>query len=151
MSRRRWSYVALNVSVTAVVLWCVSALPVHAQWESRSKQGKEVTMTGRIVDLHCYMTGQFESVDHAKCTAECIRSGVPAGLETDKEFFLLGQGTKSAAKTLEPLAFEQAEIRGKLYERNGVKYLDIISAKKQQPEPESDEDEGYEPDNEDEG
>jgi hypothetical protein len=111
-------------------------------------------MTGRVVDLHCYMTGQYESTDHAKCTAECIRNGVPAGLETEKELFLLGQGTKSAAKTLEPLAFQQAEIRGKVYEKNGVKYLDVISAKKKAPEPEFEEDEDYEeyepePDDED--
>ncbi|MGD2111195.1 MAG: hypothetical protein PVI86_17595 [Phycisphaerae bacterium] len=141
MSRTRWSYVALSVGVMAVVLWCVTTLPVHAQWESRSKQGKEVTVTGRVVDLHGYMTGKYESVDRAKCTADCIRNGVPAGVETESEMLLLGQGSRSAAKTLEPLAFQEAEIRGTLYEKNGVKYLDVISAKKKAPEPEYDEEE----------
>jgi hypothetical protein len=43
---------------------------------AKTPKAKEVTLTGRVVDFHCFMTGQMPSADAAKCTADCIRAGV---------------------------------------------------------------------------
>jgi hypothetical protein len=131
MTAKRWALGGLSVGVLAVLLWSVNTANVNAQMGgSKEQPGREVTMTGRVVDLHCFMTGEYPSTDHAVCAADCIRSGVPAGLETDTELIVLGQGMTGPAKTLVPLAHQQVEVRGKLFEKNNVKYLDITSIQK---------------------
>ncbi|HNQ21559.1 MAG TPA: hypothetical protein PKK06_00530 [Phycisphaerae bacterium] len=97
---------------------------------------KEVTLNGKIVDLQCYMTGHFASEDHAKCTADCIRGGVPAGLETKDGLIVLGQGMKGAAGAVLAHAFNNVKVTGKLYEKGGVRYLDITAVEAATPAPE---------------
>lgn len=93
-----------------------------------ASMGQQVTLKGRIIDLHGFMTGQFPSADHAKSTADNIRAGVPAAIETPQGIVLLGEGANGAAAKLAPLGMQQAELRGKLYEKHGLKYLEIESA-----------------------
>jgi hypothetical protein len=93
----------------------------------KSKPPQDVTLSGRIVDLHCFMTEKFETEDRAKCTEECIRAGVPAALETEDGVVIIGKGTKGAAGAVAAFAYEDVELRGKLYERHGVRYIDIVS------------------------
>ena len=99
-------------------------------------------MTGRVVSVHAYMTGQFASPDQAKSTADNIRAGVPAALETPTGLILLGQGTTGVGRTLIPLAFQEVEVRGKLYEKGGLKYIDIASAEAVDAEEDEEDDEG---------
>jgi hypothetical protein len=94
------------------------------------KQGSETTLEGRVVDLECLMTGKFATKDHAKCTADCIRAGVPAALETPGGLVLIGEGGKSPSAQLVPFAFENVKIVGKLYERDGVRYIDMTKVEK---------------------
>lgn len=120
---------------SVVVLVVVGVVGLLATWSTLQAQGdtraaqaaREVTLEGRIVDLHCFMTGQQPSTDTVKCTADCIRAGVPAALETSTGLFVLGQGAGGAVKTLVPMAYQEVEAHGKLYEKDGVKYLDIIT------------------------
>ena len=108
---------------------------------------KDVTLTGKIVDLQSFMTGKFESSDHVKCTQRCIQAGVPAALETQDGLIVIGEGSKGPARTITPLAFRYAELKGKLYERKGVQYIDVASAKAaKDPESEEDPEEDWETD-----
>lgn len=126
----------MTVSVLAVAL-AAYVVRVNAQQPAAKPQAQpttqpavqEVTLKGRVVDLHGFMTGQFASADHVKCTADCIRQGVPAGLETAQGLVVLGQGANGPGRTLIPLAFQNAEVTGKLYTKGGVRYIDITSAK----------------------
>lgn len=119
-------------SLVAVAAFVV---PLTAKEAIGQSDGKEVTVTGRVVDLHCFMTGRYPSEDRPKCTADCIRAGVPAAVETSTGLILLGQAAKGVAPTLAPLAFEEVEIKGKLFEKAGLKYLDIASAAKAKLQP----------------
>ena len=153
--------VILSVSfLAAVTAWCVWPSGVDAQAKpavqtkpaSKPVPGRppmggerpplEVTMTGRVVSVHAYMTGQFASPDQAKSTADNIRAGVPAALETPTGLILLGQGTTGVGRTLIPLAFQEVEVRGKLYEKGGLKYIDIASAEAVDAEEDEEDDEG---------
>lgn len=110
-------------------------------------QGKEVTLTGKIVDLHCFMTGAPEEKDAAKCAAKCLKEGVPAALETGNGLILLGKGMNGIGREASRHALSMVEVKGKLYEKHGLKYLDVTSikeAKKVEPE-EEEEDWPYEP------
>lgn len=100
-----------------------------AKATASTTEGKEVTLTGQVVDLHCFMTGDYISNDHAKCTADCLRAGVPAVLETKEGLVFVSHGSKSAGDVLAPLADKNVEVRGKLYTKNGVRYLDLQTAK----------------------
>lgn len=84
-------------------------------------------MTGRVVSVHAFMTGQSVSPDQARSTADNIRAGVPAALDTPTGLILLGQGTTGVGRTLIPLAFQEVVVHGKLYEKGGLKYIDIAS------------------------
>ena len=141
MTSRNWGIGALGVIVGAVVVWLLPpfiswfAVPYRAEAQERPPVApptaeRQTTVTGRVIDLHCFMTGEYPTKDRAKCTAECLRNGVPAVLETETGLVVLGQGVNGPAKTLVPYAFQQVEVRGKLYEKSGVKYVDITSVKK---------------------
>jgi hypothetical protein len=156
--------------LTCVFFAAVALVSVAADGQTKKARGRgkapksvarEVTLTGRVVDVHCLMTGKFPKADRIKCTQECIKAGVPVALETDRGVFLLGTGPKSAAKTLAPLAYQLVDVRGKLYTRLGLKYIDLLSAKRKaappvkkrpadEEEDEDDEDEEGEIDEEDE-
>jgi len=131
-----------SVIVGAVGIMLVSVLSIAADQE-RNPPPRDVTMTGKIVDLHCFMTDKFESSDKVKCTRDCINAGVPAALETEDGLVLIGQGPKGVARTIAPLAFETAELKGKLYEKHGLRYIDITSAKLAKPEVELEEEDPW--------
>ena len=140
MTSKRLGLGALCVAAIATFILVTNVLDVHAQTTgttaatgpndaAKTSTGKEVALTGRIVDFHCFMTGKMPSTDAVKCTADCIRAGVPVGLETGEGLIVLGKGIKGPANMLRPFAQESVEVRGILYEDGGVRYLDISSIK----------------------
>lgn len=125
MSTRKW---VLFAGVIATLFAAVAVAQVGSTVKKMLLPPKEITIVGKVVDLQCYMTENYPSADHTACTRNCIRAGVPAGLETEQGLYILSQGEKGAATMLAPLAFEKVEIKGKLFEKHGVKYIDMISA-----------------------
>ena len=128
--------IVIAAGVAAAVL-CTSVLIAGGD-RDKVPPPRDVTLTGKIVDLQSFMTDKFESSDHAKCTQRCIQAGVPAALETEDGLIIIGEGSKGPARTITPLAFRYAELKGKLYEREGIKYIDVASAKAAK-DPESEE------------
>lgn len=158
--RIRLTSVILSVGfLAAVSAWCAYPSRVDAQAKpaaqtkpatkavpsrvpaSADRPPREVTMTGHVVSVHAFMTGQYASPDQAKSTADNIRAGVPAALETPTGLILLGQGTTGVGRTLIPLAFQEVEVHGKLYEKGGLKYIDIASVEAVEVEEEEEEEE----------
>ena len=142
----------LVLSTAAVCLAVAIGSAIRAdQTPGEPSAPKEVTLTGKIVDLHCYMSGKFPSADQIKCTRDCIKAGVPAALETADGLVILGQGMKGPESAVANLAMKKAEVRGTMYERHGVRYIDIASAREvDEPAPEDEYDEtGWSDDPED--
>jgi hypothetical protein len=128
----RYTSATLGVALTALIVASLALPNAEAQQKKRRgrggpEQGREVTLTGQIVDLHCAMTGQYPSEDRAKCTADCIRAGVPAALKIKAGFVVLGHGADGPAKAVLPHAFEHVDVTGKIYRAGGLRYLDIES------------------------
>lgn len=119
--------IGATAAVVAVVLF--ASVLVAGGDRDKNPVPKDVTLTGRIVDLQSFMSGKFESSDRLKCTQRCIQAGVPAALETEDGLIILGEGAKGPARTIAPLAMRHVELKGKLYEHKGVKYIDVTSAK----------------------
>lgn len=115
----------LGAGAVTLLIASFTAVTVLAQTHGEAKAAaKEVTLKGKIVDLHCYMTAEAAPADATKCAA-CIAAGVPAALETAEGLVLLGQGEKGAAKACAAHAGKEVSVKGKLFEKAGVKYLDI--------------------------
>ncbi len=144
--RMKITSVMMSVGLlAALAAWCMVPSRVSAQAKptkqphpaskpvtSRPGMGgdrppREVAMTGRVVSVHAFMTGQAASPDPAKITADNIRAGVPAALDTPTGLILLGQGAAGVGRTMIPLAYQEVEVHGKLYEKGGLKYIDIAS------------------------
>ncbi len=103
---------------------------IQADQEQRKAAApKEAVVTGRVVDLQCFMTGTFPSGDEAKCSRDCIKAGVPAALETEDGLMLIGQGIKGPRKTISKFALKNVEIKGTIYERHGVHYIDMSTVR----------------------
>ena len=124
MFGRRLIVVGSTAVVVAVV--CLATLQAQERREATT-QGREVTLHGKIVDLQCYMTEQFPSSDKVRCTRECIRAGVPAALETTDGLVIIGKGHRGPAQDIAPHAYTDVHARGKLYERNGMRYIDLMT------------------------
>ncbi|MGB2987489.1 MAG: hypothetical protein WBE26_16620 [Phycisphaerae bacterium] len=137
-----------NVSkkvITVVVGVVLVSVICAAGDREKNPPPRDVTLTGKIVDLHSFMTDKFESSDKAECTRDSIRAGVPAALETEEGLVLIGEGPRGAARTIAPLAFQAVELKGKLYEKHGLRYIDVTSANAVKPEAEPEDEDPWEP------
>jgi hypothetical protein len=53
-------------------------------------KGEAVTVSGEIVDLHCYLDREAKGEGHKACATQCCKAGNPVALLTEKgELFLL--------------------------------------------------------------
>ena len=110
------------------------AKPARDTKPAKDPEPRDVTLTGKVMDLHSYMTGAFKPRDKARCVRTRINTGVPAGIETKEGFVLIGQGGKRVTKIITPLAYQRAELKGRLYVKGGVRYIDVTEAKLAPPE-----------------
>ncbi len=117
-----------SVALAAVAIAYFGAYQADAQNApavAREVPAKVVTLTGRVVDLHCAMTGKSKGADLAKCARECLAAGVPAALESQSGLIVLGHGDKGPNKLVQEFAHERVTVTGTLYDKGGIKYLDI--------------------------
>jgi len=106
----------------AIALLLLFSLSVFADDEP-------VTITGEVVDLHCYTTRGAHGDEHSGCSNACLSRGVPAGLLTaDGTLYLLLDAKPVAVKDkVAGMAGKTVKATGKLVERNGLKALQLAS------------------------
>jgi hypothetical protein len=95
-------------------------------------QAKELTVVGTLVDFQSYMTGKIKGKDPMKWSRECMRRGVPAALETGDGLIVLGL-PEGKPKKLAEHAMKTVQLRGKLYEKAGLKYLEVADIRTAKP------------------
>ena len=70
-----------NLAVGLLLL--VLGLFFSAQLVAQEKSaGKEMTVSGEVVDVACYLMGDAKGPDHAKCAAACAKNGSALGILT---------------------------------------------------------------------
>ena len=98
-----------------------AALPLTA------KAASEVTVTGEVLDMACYLDHGAHGEGHASCAKKCINSGLPVGIKTaDGKTYLLIGDHKPANDVLADLAAKTVTVKGKLVERDGISMLENI-------------------------
>ena len=128
-------------SLAAIAVVAASSLLLAGN-RKRPTKSEDVTVTGTLVDLQSYMTGKPGAGDPKRTAQQAIRSGVPAALETEDGLIVVGMGDQGPGRLLIPLVLQQVELKGKLYEKEGLHYIDITSAeivKEEEPEEEQSE------------
>ena len=117
--------------VTLAAGAALAALPLSADTTTEKapapKASTEVTVTGEVLDMACYMDHGAHGAGHAACAQKCISSGLPVGLKgTDGKTYLLIGEHMPANTELAKHAAETITVHGKLVERDGISMLENI-------------------------
>jgi len=90
--------------------------------------GDSVTLTGEVVDLHCYTSRGARGEEHAGCSNACISRDVPAGLLVgDTLYLLLNEKPVAVKEKVAGLAGKTVKATGRVVERGGMKALMVES------------------------
>lgn len=94
-----------------------------------SADDKTVTLTGEIVDLHCYTARGAHGEEHAACSNACISRDVPAALLTEDGtlYLLVNEKHVSVKEKIAGKAGKKVTAHGKVVERSGMKALQLVS------------------------
>jgi hypothetical protein len=114
---------------TLIVLLIAAALIGRSAAEEKQPL---VTLTGTIVDMHCYVTHGVRDAGHTACANACIARGVPAGfLSNDGTLYVLfGEEPFSVKDQVKDLADVPVRLTGTPVVRSGVKGIQIKSIEK---------------------
>ena len=84
----------------------------------------DVTMTGEVLDMACYIDHGAHGEKHAGCAKTCIESGLPVGIKTtDGKVYLVIGEHKPFNKELAEHAAKTITIKGKLVSRDGISMI----------------------------
>ena len=133
----------MNARGMILVIFCLFAIAISMTAQEKKekkekKEQKEVTITGEIIDMKCYLTGMMggKGDDHKQCSVDCIKGGLPVGIvdeKTEKVFTLVPRkGMEGANATLVQYAAQRVSVTGTLVEKGGAKlfvYTKVAEAK----------------------
>ena len=96
-----------------------------------SKDAKEITVTGEVLDMACYIDHNAAGAKHADCAKKCITSGLPVGIKGNdgKTYLLIGEH-KPINSELAPLAAKTITVKGKLVSRDGFNMIENAEIQK---------------------
>jgi hypothetical protein len=115
----------VTVLASAVLGTVLSAAEMKS--ETAAPKAAEVTVTGEVLDMACYLDHGAHGAKHADCAKTCITNGLPVGLKsTDGKTYLLIGDHMPANSELAKHAAETITVRGKLVERDGINLLENI-------------------------
>lgn len=108
-----------------------------ADEKATEAKAKTVTLTGEVVDTGCYIGHGASGTKHKECAAKCIAGGMPMALLTAKSgdreaaLYLLTppHGNTDAYTKVKAWAGSQVEITGAVYERDGMKSIEVTGSK----------------------
>ncbi len=89
--------------------------------------GSELTVTGEILDMACYLDHGAHGPGHAECAQKCINSGLPVGIKAaDGKTYLLIGDHMPANSELAQYAAKTITVKGKFVNRDGINLLENI-------------------------
>jgi hypothetical protein len=112
-----------------IALLVVAALLGGSRFLRSEEKSAEVTLSGTVVDTHCFITHGVHDADHTACANACIARGVPAGfLAQDGTLYMLfGEKPFSVKEQVKDLADVPIRLTGTPVVRGGIKGIQIKS------------------------
>jgi hypothetical protein len=99
-------------------------LPLTTRAADNAKSG-DVTVTGEVLDMACYLDHGAHGAKHADCANTCISKGLPVGLKsTDGTVYLLIGEHKPINEALADSGGKTVTIKGKLVTRDGINLIE---------------------------
>src|SRR2546430_10961161 len=93
--------------------------------ENEKSGGQEVSVTGEVIDMSCYIDHGATGEKHAGCAKKCIGSGLPVGIKTnDGKTYLLIADHKPANAELADHAAKTITVKGKAVSRDGINMIE---------------------------
>jgi len=92
----------------------------------------EVTVSGEVLDLTCYLADGKKGPSHKACAKLCAKKGLPLGLLTDAgEVYLLieNHDDPDPYDNLKKLAGTDVEVKGVKFSRDGMSSLMVLESK----------------------
>ena len=125
-----WLKLAASILIFAGVAVWFSWHPPQSRALTRS--GEEITVTGEVLDMACYIASNLSGPEHAECARTCIRKGLPVGIkdQNDGKVYLLVGAADSLNNQLADYAAKTITVKGKLRTRDGFVMLDEVTIKK---------------------
>ena len=113
--------------VGAALLAAIAGFGLVARADDKKE---EVTITGEVVDLACWLSDGKMGPDHAKCAQTCVKGGTPAGIVTESgQVYLVVVHGKDGKSPLDHVG-ERVEVKGHTVERGGMNGIIASSCKK---------------------
>jgi len=127
MTRNLASLLVVALTLVAVTSFVAVAQDKPAGAQPPPAAGKDVTMVGKLMVVPTFMMEPGKH-DPVKC-GEAMKAGAPVALETPTGLILLGKGAKGMGE-FAAMAHEEVEVKGKLFEKGGLKYIDVAAIAK---------------------
>ena len=96
-------------------------------------EAEEMSWTGEVLDLACYVAQGAHGADHSGCAKGCVKGGQPMGLKADDgTVVLLAAHHQDGApyEALKDWAGEMVQVTGELTERDGMKVVTVTGSEK---------------------
>ncbi len=97
--------------------------------KSTKEMSKDVTLTGEVLDMYCYMEHPASAVgpDHMKCAQSCINKGMPVGfLASDGTvYMIIGKDHEPVNAMVADWAGKKSTITGTVMENKGIKAIEL--------------------------
>jgi type 1 fimbria pilin len=122
----------LFIALAAAATFAASTALAHEEKHKGSSATDEVTVTGEVVDLVCYIDHGESGTEHADCAKECIKMGLPVGIKAhDGKTYLLVGEHKPLNEKLATLAAKTITVKGKVVSRDGFNMIENAEIVKQ--------------------
>ncbi|MEQ1918221.1 MAG: hypothetical protein ABL955_03405 [Elusimicrobiota bacterium] len=98
-----------------------------------SKSAADVSVTGELVDMKCYLADGGTGEKHSKCAGACVAGGAPMGLLAKDGRLYLVVGAQSDNKPFveaKAMAGSAAKLTGKIVVKGGVQALIVTKTEK---------------------
>jgi hypothetical protein len=121
-----------HLLTAAIALLIVAALVAGSRLVGAEDKAADVTLTGSVVDMHCYVTHGLRDAKHTACSNACIARGVPAGFLADDGtlYVLFDEKPFSVKDKVAGLADIPARLTGTPVVRGGIKGIQIKTIEK---------------------
>ncbi|WP_143155878.1 hypothetical protein [Cyclobacterium lianum] len=116
ISKNSFRYGLLLLAIGCFVFFQVDAF-------EKEGDGEEISVTGEVLDLSCFMASGAKGEGHKGCAEKCMANGMPIGLlASDGKVYLLVEDHKNASpyQSLKELAAANVEVTGSYFVRNGM-------------------------------
>src|SRR5256712_4004447 len=98
----------------ATAVLALVALPLAAQAGKMAAPGKDLTITGQVIDINCYTTMGASGEGHKMCAQACAKAGVAlAILGSDGTIYMPVSSKPADTQNSRLVDFTEAKVKGK--------------------------------------